>query len=95
MYRYQAEANDDDTLDNSTGQMRMDNMGYEEKPPDPYRRPDVVSDNKPRPLYPSPYPPVSPIASLSQAGCVAAGGGRAAPSFVCLFVCLSVRLSAL
>jgi len=59
MCRYERETNDNDSANDTTGQMRMDNMGYEDKPPDPYRRPDVVvNDNKPRDAYPPLYPPV-------------------------------------
>jgi len=42
----------------------MDNMGYDDKPPDPYRRPDVVTDNKPPAAYNPPYPQASRLVSL-------------------------------
>jgi len=64
MYRYDASEHDVGSTDGRSGQVMMDNMGYDDKPPDPYRRPDVVTDNKPPAAYNPPYPQASRLVSL-------------------------------
>ena len=63
-------------------------MGYEDKPPDPYRRPDVVNDNKPRDAYPPLYPPVGRSVFLPRDAICIRGTSRGPVS-----VCVCVRLS--